>query len=201
MWDYLVGNIATTTRFTSKNIADATGYEHQECSWALSRFRRLGKVKVVDKRAQQYVYLLIDLDPPEFGTKHPHTRGTGIHPTRPRKVLKKEDLAPITTGRLSSGQPDMQRIERPRILPPKTGEVRFTPDIDYSKVEERVADYYRGIVPPSVSDALEQFNQLAAEAPAAMRKLAAVMEAAKIEILAGYSDEDLLNELLRRKKG
>lgn len=201
VWDWLVAHMPVNHDFEYDAVkvdADA-----DVISASLSALRIKHQVlKVVRKNGHRFVYHLISLDRPTFGHANNSPRPTGTRSGPKHPILQRD----FTTGRLSSGQPDMQRIPREHSMSPENiaclagQEPREMPDIDFSSVEERMLGHLVNKDAINVADVLERFNIIAKEAPATMRRLAAAMEAVKIEILAGYTDEDLLNELLRRKK-
>lgn len=203
--------------FTRDDLVGKVEGTELDISSALSRFHRgTGNLKVVGKRGLFYVYQLDTLDPPPpFSPPHPHAS----NPTRKanpaqRHVLKstdfdtvdihirKNDIDYSPTGRLRGHLPEMQSLPSDRIArnfqeQELIGQRLIGKVIEEGGVKSTVFSTDYGVMETSV---IAHMQEQAAALPQAITGLCKALAGARLDMLKGFTETELLAELARRAK-
>lgn len=173
--------------------------DKQQKSTACNHLRNLGILEVVGKDGQAYLYRYVSPVPPDhewraYSSHSPSAALTG-RPHRNRTFRLADFLPTETTVRDermgiehttrygTKHLPEEQSVPADRIAHNFQEQAGAMRDVDYSGVEARI---------------LAQMSDLAKQLPVELNKLGKALQLARLSLLEGFTDIELLNELSRR---
>lgn len=160
-------------------------------SSACNHLEGLGLLKVINKLGHNYVYEVVTLDAGDHTWRgfYPKDVKPGVRKARHGvHMFKKSDFQPSSpTGRVANHLPEMQRLPSDdtlrRFREQAKEAARLGLSIDFSVIEQRI---------------LSHVAQLTEDMPKVIGQLRRLALSSRVDLLSGFSDDDLLAELKRR---